>query len=65
MFSSPAHRVRVGRADDLHAGAQRFAHVLAAEVEAVREAVDLERDSFLEGDLEYALQVEGVLRAAG
>ena len=58
----PAHRVRVGRADDLHAGSQRVADVLAAEVEAVGEAVDLERDPFLERDLEHALEVEGVLR---
>ena len=64
MFAEPASRVRVGRADDLHAGAQRVADVLAAEVEAGGEAVDLERDAVLERDLEDALEVEGVLRAA-
>jgi hypothetical protein len=54
--------VRVRRADDLHAGSERVADVLAAKVQAVGEAVDLERNSFLESDLEHALQVEGVLR---
>jgi len=36
--------------------------VLAAKVEAVGEAVDLECDTFLERDSEDPLQVEGVLR---
>ena len=60
----PAHRVRVGRADDPHAGAQRVADVLAAQVEPVGQAVDLERDALLERDLEHALEVERVLRPA-
>src|SRR4051794_2902130 len=36
--------------------------MLAAKVEAVREAVDLERDSFFERNFKHALQVQGVLR---
>src|ERR671919_3188339 len=36
--------------------------MLPTEVEAVGEPVDLERDSFLERQLEHALQVERVLR---
>jgi len=48
--------VRVGRADDLDAGSQCVADVLATEVEAEGKAVDLERD------FEHALRVEGVLR---
>ena len=41
--------VRVGRADDPHAGRDRVADVLALEVEPVREAVDLERHAVLDG----------------
>ena len=37
------------------------AHVLAGEVEPVREAVDLERHARLERDLDRALEVERVL----
>ena len=47
------------------AGSQRVAHVVAAEVEAVGETVDLEGDAFLERDLEHPLQVERVLAAGG
>ena len=60
----PAHRVRVGRADDLYARPQRVADVLAAEVEPVGQAVDLEGDAQLEREAEQALQVDGVLRPA-
>ena len=56
--------MRVGRADDLHAGAQRVANVLAAEVEPVGQAVDLERHAFLARDLVDPLEVERVLRPA-
>ena len=64
MFSSPRDRVRVGRADDLDAGAQRVADVLAAQIEPEREAVDLERDPLLERDLEDPVEVERVLGPA-
>ena len=57
----PAHRVRVGRADDLHARRERFAHVARGEIEPVRQAVHLQRDAGLERDLEDPLQVERVL----
>jgi len=56
--------VRIGRADDLQAGFQRVADVLAAQVESIGQAVDLERDPFLERDVENALEVERVLRPA-
>src|SRR5207237_1054900 len=56
-----AHRVRVRRADDAHACADGLTDVLAAEIEAVREAVDLERHARLERDLDRALEVERVL----
>jgi hypothetical protein len=56
--------VRVGGADDLHAGAECVAHVLAPEVEAVGEAVDLQCDAVLERELVDALEIDGVLRAA-
>ena len=49
MFSSPAHRVGVGRADDPHAAGDRFGDVLAAQVEPGGQAVDLERDVVLDG----------------
>ena len=65
MFVQPAGRVGVGRADDPHAGAQRLADVLTAKIEAGGKAVDLERHAGLQRDLEHALEVEGVLRAAG
>ena len=42
----------------------RVADVLAAEVEPVRQPVDLDRDALLERDLVDALEVDGVLRAA-
>src|SRR4051794_36234575 len=58
----PAHGMGVGGADDLHAGSKGVADVLAAKVEPVGEAVDLERDPFLERDLKDALEVESVLR---
>ena len=64
MFPSPRDRVGVGRADDLDAGRERLADVLAAQVEPVRQAVDLERDALLERDLERALEVERVLGPA-
>jgi hypothetical protein len=51
------------RAHDLDSGTQGVAHVFAAQVEAVGEAVHLERDVLLEGQLEHAVKVEGVLRA--
>src|SRR3954453_5758115 len=57
----PAYRVRVRRAHDPGAGGERVADMLAAQVEAVREAVDLERDPLLQRHLVDALQIEGVL----
>src|SRR5687768_1394953 len=39
--AEPAHGVRVGRADDPHAGAPRVAHMLGAQVEPVGQAVHL------------------------
>src|SRR5438270_11370686 len=56
--------MRVRGADDLHAGAQRLADMLAGEVEAVGKTVDLECDPFFECDLAHPLEVEGVLRPA-
>ena len=47
------------------AGAQRVADVLAAKIESGGQAVDLQRDPFLERDLEHALEVDRVLRAGG
>ena len=64
MCPSP-RRVRIRRADDLHPAAQRVADVLAAEVQAGREAVDLERDAALDRERVDAVQVQRVLRAAG
>src|SRR4029453_1966403 len=55
---------RVVRATKRPPRAQRLADVLAAEVETGGEAVDLERHAGLPGDLEHALEVEGVLGAA-
>ena len=55
--------MRVRRADDLHAGAQRLAHELGGEVDAVREAVRLDRGARLEADLEQPLEVDRVRRA--
>ena len=56
--------MRVGRADDLNAGSQRLADVLATQIEAWGEAVDLDRDSLLERDLEDPLEVDRVLGTA-
>ena len=44
--------------------ADRLPHVVAAQVEARGQAVDLDRDPLLERDLEHALEVERVLRPA-
>ena len=57
--------MRVGGRDDRHARVDREADVLVAEVEPVREAVDLERDAGLERDLDHPLDVERVRRAGG
>ena len=62
--AEPAHRVRVGRADDLDARTQRIAHVLAAEVQSIGQAVHLQGDAQLEREAEQPLQVDGVLRPA-
>src|SRR4051794_6532451 len=59
-----AHGVRVGRADDPYTRAQRFAYVLPAQVQPGGESVDLDRDAMFARDLEDALEVERVLRAA-
>src|SRR6202020_2094148 len=59
-----ADRMGVGRADDLHAGTQRVADVLAAEVEPVGEPVDLQGHALLECDLEHLVEVERVLGPA-
>ena len=61
----PARRVRVGRADDLHAGIDRLAHLLVAEVEPVGQAVRLDRDALLERHLERALEDAARSAAAG
>jgi DNA polymerase (family 10) len=52
--------VGVRRADDPNPGGDRFADVLAAQVEAVGQAVDLQRDPGFQGDLEDALEVNGL-----
>src|SRR5581483_12051014 len=46
------------------AGRERLSDVLAAQVEAVRQPVDLERDACRERELEDAVEVERVLRPA-
>ena len=51
--------MRIGRAHDVR---DDGAHVLAGEVEPVRQAVHLERDAGLERDLDRPLEIEGVLR---
>ena len=60
--SQAANRVGIGRDNDLDARLDRPAHVLAAEVQPVREPVHLERDARFERHPEHLVQVERILR---
>ena len=64
MFASPRTECASVEQTIRTPAAQRVADVLAAQVEAVGQPVDLDRDALLERDLEHALEVEGVLRPA-
>jgi hypothetical protein len=63
MLRSPCTEMGIRRHHDRSPGLDRQADVFVSEVETIGEAVDLERCSGLDRDLDRALEVERIFRA--